>query len=131
VVTVTVTVAVSSGAGVVEVASGFAGPVAVSTAKVGIVAEVAAVILGLDVGDVEEPVAADRKINERRLDGGFQVNNPALVNVAGVAFQAGALDVKLLKDAVLDDRDAALLGLEHVDQHFFLHAGSLSIAKVG
>ena len=37
----------------------------------------------------------------------------------GDLLQAGPL---LLEDAVFDDGDAALLGLEHVDQHFFLHA---------
>jgi hypothetical protein len=35
---------------------------------------------------------------------------------------AGALDVKLLENAILDDGDPAFFRLEHVDQHFFLHA---------
>ena len=82
----------------------------------------AVVVLGLDVGDVEEAVAADREVDERGLDGRLEVDDLALVDVAGIALVAGPLDVKLLEDAVLDDGDAAFLGLEHVDQHFFLHA---------
>src|SRR5262249_39082336 len=75
----------------------------------------------LDVGDVQEAIAAHAEIDERRLDARLDVDNAALVDVADVALVAGPLDVQLLQDAVLDDGDAALLGLEHVDQHFFLH----------
>ena len=73
---------------------------------------------------MQEAVAADRKVDERGLDGRLEVDDPALVDVARIALVAGSLDVKLLENAVLDDRDPAFLGLEHVDQHFFLHAVS-------
>ena len=84
---------------------------------------VAVVVLGLDVGDVEEAVAADREVDERGLDRRLEVDDLALVDVPGVALVAGPFDVQLLEDAVFDDGDPAFLGLEHVDQHFFLHAG--------
>gem|GEM_PF-6511071 len=78
-------------------------------------------ILGFHVGDVQKAVAADREINERGLNRRFEIHDLSLVDIAGIAFVAGALNIKLFKDAVLDNRDAAFLGLEHVDQHFFLH----------
>ena len=80
------------------------------------------VVLGLDVGDVKEAVAADREIDERGLNGRFEVDDLAFINIAGIALVAGPFDVQLLQDAVFDDGDPALLGLEHVDEHFFLHA---------
>src|SRR5205085_10283591 len=43
-----------------------------------------------------------------------------------VTLVTGALDVQLLQDAVLHDGDTALLGLQHVDQHLFLHVDSLN-----
>ena len=81
----------------------------------------AVVVLRLDVGDVENPVAAHRKINERRLNRGFEIHDSAFIDIPGETLVAGALDVKLFEDAVFDDGDTAFLGLEHVDQHFFLH----------
>ena len=82
----------------------------------------AIVVLRLDVGNVEKTVAADRKIDERRLDRGFEVHDPAFIDIPGETLVAGSFDVKLFEDAIFDDGDAAFLGLEHVDQHFFLHA---------
>ena len=82
------------------------------------------VVLRLDVRDVKEAVAADREIDEGGLDGRFEIDDLSLVDVAGVALVAGALDVQLFEDAVLDDRDAAFLGLQDIDQHFFFHAVS-------
>ncbi|MFO0957825.1 MAG: hypothetical protein U0800_10255 [Isosphaeraceae bacterium] len=75
---------------------------------------------------MQEAVAADREIDEGRLDGRLDVDDPALVYIAGIELVAGPLDVQLLEDAILHDGDAALLGLEHVDQHFLLHAVSFS-----
>src|SRR5262249_19780121 len=80
-----------------------------------------AVVRRLDVGDVQEAVAADAEVHERRLDARLDVDDAALVDVADVALVAGALDVQLLQDAVLQDGDAALLRLQHVDEHFLLH----------
>ena len=75
------------------------------------------------VGDVQEAVATDGKVDESGLDGRFEVNNPAFVDVAGEAFEAGALDVEFLQNAIFDDGDPAFLGLEDVDQHLFLSCG--------
>ena len=66
----------------------------------------------LDVGDVQEAVAADAEIDERRLDARLDVDDAALVDVADVALVAGALDVQFFEHAVLEDGDAAFLRLE-------------------
>jgi hypothetical protein len=79
-------------------------------------------VLRFDVRDVEEAVAADRKIDERSLNGRLEVDDPSLINVARKALVAGTLDVKLFENTVFDDGDPAFFGLFHVDQHFFLHA---------
>ena len=76
----------------------------------------------LHIGNVQETIAADAEIDEGGLDAGLDVDDAALVDVADVAFVTGALDVQLFEDAVLQDGDAAFLGLQHVDEHFFLHA---------
>jgi len=73
---------------------------------------------------VEKAVATDRKVDECRLDGWFEVDDSPFVNVACVAFETDAFDVKLFEDSILDDGDTAFLGLKHVDQHFLLHAVS-------
>ncbi|MFO0964996.1 MAG: hypothetical protein U0793_05315 [Gemmataceae bacterium] len=83
-----------------------------------------AVIGRLDVGDVQETVAADAEIDEGGLNAGLDVDDAALVDVPDIAFVAGALDVKLFEDAVLQDGDAYLLGLENVDEHFLFHCWS-------
>jgi hypothetical protein len=82
------------------------------------------IILRFDVRDVEEAVAPHREVDERRLDGRLDVDDLALVNIARVALVTRSLHVQLLENAVLDDGDAAFFGLEHIDQHFFLHAVS-------
>jgi hypothetical protein len=82
----------------------------------------AVVVLGLHVGDVQKAVTADGEIDERGLNRRLEIDDLALVDVAGIALVASTLEVQLLKDAILDDGNSAFLGLEHVDQHFFLHA---------
>jgi hypothetical protein len=82
------------------------------------------IVLRLDVGDVEESVAAHGEVDESRLDSRLEVDDLSLINVAGVTFVAGTLDIQLLEDAVLDDGDPAFLGLQDIDQHFFFHAVS-------
>ena len=89
---------------------------------VGIVAALAE-ILRLDVADVQEAVAADAEIDERRLDARLQVDDLALVDVADEIALAGALDVELFEHAVFNDRDPAFLRLRDVDQHFLFHSG--------
>ena len=83
------------------------------------------VIGRIDVRDVQEAVAADAEIDERRLDARLDVDDAALVDVADVALVAGALDVEFFEHAVFDDGDAAFLRLEDVDEHFLLHARTL------
>jgi hypothetical protein len=90
------------------------------------------IVLGLDVGHVQEAIPAYREVHERGLDRRLEVDDLSLVDIAGVAFVAGPLDVELFEDAVFDDGDATFLGLEHVDEHFLLHAGVfLSLSAVG
>ncbi len=71
-----------------------------------------AIIGRLDIGDVQEAVAADAEIDEGRLDARLDVDDAALVDVADVALVARAFDVEFFQDAVLDNRDADLLRLE-------------------
>ena len=82
------------------------------------------IVLGLHIGDVEKAVAPHREINEGRLDGGFEIDDLSFVDVPGVTLVASTLDVQLFEDAILDDGDPALLGLQYIDQHFFFHAVS-------
>jgi hypothetical protein len=82
----------------------------------------AIVVLGLHVGYVEKSVPPHREINKRGLDRRLEVDDLSLVDVPCVTLVTGPLNIQLFKDAVLDDRDAALLGLQDVDQHFFFHA---------
>ena len=71
---------------------------------------------------MQEPVAPDGKVNKSSLDRRLEIDDLALIDVASVTLEARPLDVQLLKNPVLHDRDPALLGLEYVYQHFFLHA---------
>jgi hypothetical protein len=86
-----------------------------------IVAQGAFVVLRFDVGNVQKAVSPHREIDECGLDGGFDVDDPALVDVAGVILVVGALDIELFEHAIFDDGDAALFGLQDVDEHFFFH----------
>ncbi len=80
-----------------------------------------AVILRLDVGDVQKAVAADAEIDEGGLNARLEIDHLSLVDVADVIVLAGPFDVELFEDGILDDRDPTLLGLRDVDQHFLLH----------
>ncbi len=97
-------------------------PVAIPIAPVAATLRIQVPIVGgIDVGDVQEAVAADAEIHERRLDARFDVDDAALVNVADVTLLAGAFDVQFFEASVFDDRDPAFLGLQDIDQHFFFH----------
>ena len=89
------------------------------------------VVRRVHVGDVQEAVAADAEVHERGLDARLDVDDPALVDVADVALLAGPLDVEFFQHAVLDDGDPALLRLEDVDQHFFLHGSRVALGRLG
>jgi hypothetical protein len=102
-------------------------PSPVPRAQLRVVAQVALVVLRLDVRDVQEPVPSHREVRERRLDGRLEVDDLPLVNVAGVTLVTGPLQIELLEHAILDDGDAALLGLEDINEHLFFHAINLSV----
>ena len=78
-------------------------------------------VLRLDVADVQKPVAADAKIDERRLDARLQVDDPPLVDVADESLLAGPLNVEFFEQVVFEDRNPAFFRLRHVDQHFAFH----------
>src|SRR5262249_6378911 len=82
------------------------------------------IICGFHVRNVQETIAADAEIDERRLDARLDVDNASFVDVADVTLVAGALDVEFLQNAVLQNGNAAFLGLENVDKHFLLHSKS-------
>src|SRR5581483_3414800 len=91
-------------------------PVAAPASVLAVALQVA-VVFRLDVRDVQEAVAAHAEIHERGLDAGLDIDNAALVDVPDVALVTGPLDVQLFENTVLQDGNAALLGLEDVDQH--------------
>jgi hypothetical protein len=111
---------------VVGVSARLAASIAIAGAEVALVAHVFAIVLRLNVGDVQEAVAADGEVDEGGLYGRLQIDDLSLVDVPGVALVAGSLEVQLFEHAILNDGDAAFLRLEDVNQHFFLHAVGLS-----
>src|SRR5690606_30570734 len=56
--------------------------VVVTTTKAVLLADEMLVVLVFHVANVEEPVATDAEVDEDRLDTGFDVDDPALVDVA-------------------------------------------------
>src|SRR5258707_6074353 len=70
------------------------------------------VIGRLNVRNVQEPVAADSEIDERRLDARLDINDAALVDVADITLVAGAVDIEFFKYAVFEYGDPALLRLQ-------------------
>jgi hypothetical protein len=116
--------ATSSAAAGLAITFAFASTVARGCIEVELLAEMAIKVLWLDIGNMEEAVAANREIDKGGLNSRLEVDDFALIDVTGVTLVAGSFDVQLLEDAILDDGDAAFLGLEHIDEHFFLHAGS-------
>ncbi len=81
-------------------------------------------VLGLEVADVEEAVLALAEVDEGGLDGGLDVGDDALVDVADVAEGGGAFDVEFLKLGFLEHGDAALVALGHVDEHDLVGDGA-------
>src|SRR5439155_20696825 len=73
------------------------------------------VIGRLDIRNVQEAVATDAEVDKGSLNTRLDVNDPSFVDVTDVAFLAGALHIQLLENAVLDDGDPALFGLEHIN----------------
>lgn len=58
---------------------------------------------------------AHAKVDERRLNTGLEINDPALVDVPDVVILARSFDIKLFQYSVFNNRDPAFLGLRHVD----------------
>ena len=73
-----------------------------------------------DVRDVEEGRALETDLDERALHARQDPRDPAEADVADEAPRAGALDVELLHDALLEHRDACFLG-GYVDEDFMRH----------
>ena len=78
---------------------------------------------GDDVGDVEEAVALETEVNERRLHAGQHLRHPALVEIADDAALTLALDEHLGDQIVLEDRDPRFVGARG-DDHLLGHARS-------
>jgi hypothetical protein len=83
-----------------------------------------AVVLRLDVADVQKPVATHAEVDERGLDARLQVDDLAFVNVADVVVLATPLDVQLFQNSVFADGNPALFRLRDVNQHLLLHGNS-------
>ena len=79
------------------------------------------VVLIFDVADVQKSIAPDTEIDECRLNTRFEIDDPAFVDVTYIVFQAISFDIEFFQHAVFDDGDSTFLGLENIDQHFFLH----------
>src|SRR5262245_33585739 len=78
---------------------------------------------GDDVADVEEAVALEAEVNERRLHAGQHFRYPALVDVADDATRSLAFDEYLGDLIVLEDRDPCFVGARG-DDHLLAHARS-------
>ena len=76
-----------------------------------VVAAVSVLAVLPDVGDVQERGALEADLDERGLHAGQHARDAAQVDVADQAARAGALDVQLLHDALLEHRDARFLGV--------------------
>jgi hypothetical protein len=74
------------------------------------------------VGHVEEAVALESEIDERRLHAGKHLGDAALVDVADDAAVVFALDEDLREEVVLEDGHAGLVAVGR-DDHFLGHAG--------
>ncbi len=81
-----------------------------------------------DVGDVEERRALEADLDERALHPGEHPRDAPEADVADEAPRAGALDVELLHDALLEHRDARFLG-GYVDEDFMRHRVVRVIAR--
>ncbi len=60
----------------------------------------------------KKPVSADAKIDKGGLDAGLQIDDFATVDIARKRLDAVAFDIQLFQPIALQDRDAALFGLE-------------------
>src|SRR5438105_5522035 len=78
-----------------------------------------------DVGDVEEAVAFEADVDERRLHAGEDLRDAALVDVADDAALPLALDEDLGHEVVLEDGHYRLVAIRG-DDHLLVHSRLLS-----
>jgi hypothetical protein len=83
-----------------------------------------------DVGDVQERRALEADLDEGALHAGQHARDAPEVDVADQTPRAGALDVQLLHDALLEHRDAGFLR-GYVDEDFMGHRrGVVGIMRI-
>ena len=70
---------------------------------------------------MKKAIAADTKVNEGRLDARLEIDDASLINVSDKVIRTGALDIQLLEQSVLDNRNPTFFGLRDVNQHLFFH----------
>src|SRR6185436_20516748 len=73
-----------------------------------------------DVGDVQEGRALEPDLDECALHSGQHTRDATEADVADETPRARALDVKLLRDALFEHRDAGFLG-GYIDEYFVRH----------
>ena len=78
--------------------------------------------VGDDVRHVEEAVALEADVDERRLHAGQDFRDPALVDVADDAAILLALDEQFSELVVLENGDAGFVAVRG-DDHFLVHGG--------
>src|SRR6516225_665759 len=61
------------------------------------------IICRLHVRNVQETIAANTKVDERRLDARLDVDDASFVDIADVTLVARALDVEFFQNTVLQD----------------------------
>lgn len=72
--------------------------------------------MSFHIADVQKTVATYAEVDEGSLDAGLQIDNATLVNITGKVVLASALGIKFFERAILQNRDAAFLGLGHIDR---------------
>ena len=74
-------------------------------------------VLRMQVGDVQKTVALETEIDERRLDGRFDVGHASAVDVADVQVGTESFGVEFFETVVFNDRDPAFFAGHVIDQH--------------
>ena len=76
------------------------------------------VVLGIDIGNVQEAIAAYAEIDEGCLDARLNIDNFTTVNVADEALLLLSFDVEFFEHAIFEDSNAHLFVRHGIDQHF-------------
>lgn len=72
---------------------------------------------------MQKAVATDAEIHKGGLDTRLDIDDAAFVDIPHIAFLAGPLNVQFFEDPIFDDGNPAFLGLQNIDEHFFLFHG--------